>query len=184
MTDAQTTILSVFAAAILTAAGARWVATFQSSRDARQRELDRQLQRDESRLADERSLRDTKRERLRRDYEDLVFAATEIRGATAQLAILESGDTEEARNARVSLRLEEATRDLGRAIVRLRLEGIEELVDAYREIQGLWFEYADYVAKGFKGHDNIAGTLTELEAAVDSILERTKADLEALSHPL
>jgi hypothetical protein len=184
MTDAQTTILSVFAAAILTAAGARWVANFQSDRDAKQRELDRQIQRDESRRADERSLRDSRRERLRRDYEDLVFAASEIQGATAQLALLEGGDSVENRNARVNERLADATADLGRAIVRLRLEGIQELVDTYREIQELWFEYADFVAKGYKGADDIAVTLRRLDAAVETILDRTKADLDALSQPL
>jgi hypothetical protein len=65
MTDTQTTIFSVFAAAILTAAGARLIAGFQANRDAKQWELDRAHERKQARMADERLLPDSKRERLR-----------------------------------------------------------------------------------------------------------------------
>src|SRR4029450_6423088 len=72
-------------ASVLTTIGLRWIAGYEAKRTAeeasRQRDHDREL----SQLADERSLRDAKRERLRRDYEDLAFAATEIQGSTLQL---------------------------------------------------------------------------------------------------
>jgi hypothetical protein len=77
--------------------GSRWIAGFQAGGDARQRELDRDLAREQARLADERSLRDAKRERLRRDCEDLSFAAMEIQGSAVELGVLWRGDTEEAR---------------------------------------------------------------------------------------
>jgi hypothetical protein len=185
MTDAQTAVLSVFAAAILTALGSRWIAGFQAERDATQRELDHNLERDQARVADERALRDAKRERLRRDYEDLAFAATEIRGSTAQLAMLWAGDTEEARNARVNERLEEAERDMGRAILRLRLEGEEDLVARYQEIRSLWWEYTYLLtSEEHKKYGKISETLTKLEPAVEAILQKTRSTLEDLSRPL
>jgi hypothetical protein len=41
----------------------------------------------------------------------------------------------------VNERLTEAERDMGRAILRLRLEGEEDLVVRYKEIRSLWWEY-------------------------------------------
>jgi hypothetical protein len=185
VTDAQTALLSAFAAAILTALASRWIAGFQANRDAKQRELDRDLQREQARLADERSLRDAKRERLRRDYEDLSFAATEIEGATLELAMLWRGDTEEARNARVNNRLSEATNDLGRAILRLRLEGDEDLVARYQAIRSLWWEYTALLASDEPGkYGKIAETLEKLNPAVDAILQQTRKTLDDLSRPV
>jgi hypothetical protein len=188
VTDAQTALLSVgsiFVAAILTAFGSRWITGVQADREARERELDRDLQREQARLVDERSLRDAKRERLRRDYEDLAFAATEIQGATLELAMLWRGDTEEARNARVNERLNEATKDMGRAILRLRLEGEEDLVARYQAIRSLWWEYTELLtSEDRRKYGKISETLTKLEPAVEAILQKTKSTLEDLSRPL
>jgi hypothetical protein len=189
VTDGQTALLSVgsiFVAAILTALGSRWITGVQADREARERELDRNLQREQARLADERSLRDDKRERLRRDYEDLTFAATEIQGSAVELGVLWRGDTEEARNARVNDRLNEATKDLGRAILRLRLEGDEALVTRYQDVRSLWWEYADLLVATDdpRRFGKIADTLTKLNPAVDAILEQTRKTLDDLSRPV
>lgn len=182
VTGAQTALSAAFLAAILTAVGAGLVARFQAKRDAKQRELDRAFQKEEAQRADERSLRDAKRERIRRDYEDIAFAATEIQGATVQISFLDAGDTEDARNARVNDRLNEATKGLGRAILRLQLEGVEELVQSYQEVRTLWYDFTSDLAQ--KKYGGVAETLTKMQAAVESILKKTRADLDALSKPI
>jgi hypothetical protein len=183
--DVATALGAAFIASVLTTIGSRWIAGFQAKRTSeeasRQRDHDREL----SRLADERSLRDAKRERLRGDYEDLAFAATEIQGATAQLAMLWRGDTEEARDARVNERLEDATKDLSRAALRLRLEGDEDLVARYQAVRSLWWEYT-YLLAANDDHQRfgkISDTLTELGARVEAILEQTRTTLDDLSRP-
>jgi hypothetical protein len=182
VTEAQTALSAAFLAAILTAVGAGLVARFQAKRDAKQRELDRTFQKEESRRADERSLRDAKRERIRRDYEDVSFAATELQAATLQISLLEAGDTEEDRDKRVNDRLFEATKGLGRATLRLELEGVEELVKSLQEVRTLWFDFISDLNQ--KKYGDVARTLTKMQAAVASILDKTRADLDALSKPI
>lgn len=184
--DVATALGAAFVASVLTTIGSRWIAGFQAKRTAEEASHQRDHDRELSRLADERSLRDAKRERLRRDYEDLAFAATEIQGSTVQLAMLWRGDTEEARNARVNERLDEATKDLGRAILRLRLEGDEDLVTRYQAVRALWWEYTDLLAAkdDRKRFGKISETLTKLEPTVEAILGRTRTTLNELSRPL
>jgi hypothetical protein len=187
LTDAQLALVAAFSAAILTAFGSRWVAAFQARKDAEQRTLDRELEIEQSRLADLRSLRDQKLARLRRDYEDVSFAATEIQNATIQLAFVEGGDTREKVNERVNERLNDATRDLGRAIHRLRLEGAEELSDRYVKVRGLWSRYAREYAQYLVGDRLLAGpigVLEEMQAEVDAMFDMTKTGLADLSKPI
>jgi hypothetical protein len=74
--DVAAVLGAAFGAAILASIGSYGVARFAANRDAEQRKLDREEARVEARRADERNLRDAKRERLRRDYEAVAFAAT------------------------------------------------------------------------------------------------------------
>jgi hypothetical protein len=187
MTDAQLALVSAFSAAILTAVGARLVAGFQAGKDAEQRKLDRELQVEQAKLADERNLRYRKLERLARDYEDVSYAASEIQGATIQLAFVLAGDTQESVTQAVNERLNEATANLGRAIHRLRLEGDEQLGERYLKVRGLWHDYAEKYARILAGeprHGAISKTLTEMQTEVDAILDSTKSILAKLSQPI
>lgn len=78
--------------------------------------------REDARRADERTLRDPKRERLRGDYVAVAWAAENVGSAAKQLVMLLAGDTPEARGERIPTQLEDAHADLGRAMIRLRLE--------------------------------------------------------------
>jgi hypothetical protein len=87
--------------------------------------------REQARLGDERSLRDAKRERLRVDYVALTFAADNFLSASKQLIVIWAGDTPEERQGRIEKQLNEATQDLGRATIRLKLEeGTQSIIDA------------------------------------------------------
>lgn len=183
MSDAQAVLLAAFAAAILTAVGSRLVAGYQTKRDAQQRKIDRDLQREESRRVDERNLRDAKRERLRGDYVAVTFAADNFLGASKQLGLLLAGDTPEARAERIQTQLEAATADLGRAMVRLRLEGgTQPVVDAYKRVQGHWFQYQWQVPDADLRHDHsqVLSTLQQMEAEVEGIVAGAKTDLDRL----
>jgi len=182
----MTALLAAFSAAILTAIGAGLIARFQARKDAEQRALDRDFEGEQARLEDERRLRDAKRERLRLVYEDVTFAAIEIQNATVQLGVIWGGDTQEEMNERVNARLDEATKDLGRAIVRLRIEGEETLADTYAALRGLWFQYTSEYAEvlGGRGRGRIIETLAQMQAAVDGILDKVKTDMAKLSAPI
>ncbi len=182
----MTALLAAFSAAILTAIGAGLIARFQARKDAEERVLDRDFEREQARLEDERRLRDAKRERLRLVYEDISFAATEIQGATVQLGIVLAGDSQEAVNELVNERLSDATKDLGRAIVRLRIEGEQELADAYGKVRGLWYDYTSQYAEvlAHRSSGAILETLTAMQSAVDAILDKARADMAELSRPI
>jgi hypothetical protein len=182
MTNGSLVLVSALSAAALTGAVSYVVVKVQMWNESKERKLDRASQQEEARRADERNLRDARRERIRRDYEDVSFAATEMQGATVQISWLDAGDTEEARNARVNDRLKEATKDLGRAILRLQLEGVEELVESYQEVRTLWYDFTSDLAQ--KKYGDVSKTLTKMQATVTSILDKTRADLGDLSKPI
>lgn len=181
--DVATALGAAFVASILTIIGARWVAGFQAKKTAEQERERREHERGQARVADERSLRDAKRERLRVDYVSITYAAEGIRSAAKQLMLLERGDTPEAREERLRAQLDEATEDLGRATVRLKLEdGTQHLLDAYQRVRAHWFTYQYQVPEADLRHDHreASDTLLNIEAEVEGIIARARADLEAL----
>lgn len=181
--DVATALGAAFVASILTIIGARWVAGFQAKKTAEQEQLRWDHERAQARRADERSLRDAKRERLRVDYVSIAYAAESIRSASHQLMLLERGDTPEAREGRLRDLLEEATEDLGRATVRLKLEeGTQHLLDAYQQVRVLWFTYQYQAPDANRRHDHreVSETLQQIEAEVEGIIARARADLDAL----
>ncbi len=162
--EVATALGSAFVASILTTIGSRWIAGFQAKKSGHQEQLRRDHEREQARLADERSLRDAKRERLRGDYVALTFAADNFLSASKQLAMLWAGDTPEARAERIQAQPEEATADLGRATIRLRLEeGTQSIVEAYQRVRGLWFTYQYQVPEADRRHDHreVGETLPE-----------------------
>jgi uncharacterized protein YdaU (DUF1376 family) len=195
MTDAQLALASALSASVLTAIGTRLVAGFEKKKEAEQRRLDRESQAEQARLADARNLRDQRIQRVSRAYEDVSYAAAEIREASLQLDVVWEGDTQENVIQAVHERFNEANRDLGRAIHRLRLEGEEGLVKDYRKLRDLWrkydYEYAEFLAD-LSGHglEPFAGALMlvaarrEIRAASDAILDATKARLADLEKPI
>ena len=187
--DVATALGAAFVASILTITGSLLVARYQARRAAEQEKLRRQYEREGSRHADERSLRDAKRERLRRDYEDVAFAADTIRGAANELLALFRGDTVDERNERINRRLADATEELARPILRLRLEvGTEPIIEHYQALRAAWFEYSDYwlprLEREQRQHGEIATLLERISANVNAILDKAKADLDALSKPI
>jgi hypothetical protein len=115
--------------------------------------------REEARRADERSLRDAKQEGLRGDYIAVSFAAENLRGASSQLMVLWAGDTREARAERIQRQLEEATADLYRAIIRLRLEeGTRAIVDAYQRVRTLGSSTKGHVSQAEQSPATAAGS--------------------------
>jgi hypothetical protein len=176
--DVATALGAAFVASILTITGSLLVARYQARRAA-----------DQGRLADQRLLRDAKRERLRRDYEDVAFAADTIRGAANELSALFRGDTVDERNERINRRLADATEELARPILRLRLEvGTEPIIEHYQALRAAWFEYTDYWLPRLEGKDRVYGeiatVLGRISASVSAILDKAKADLDALSRPI
>lgn len=140
--DVATALGAAFVASILTITGSLLVARYQAHRAAEQERLRREHENEQARLADQRTLRDAKRERLRGDYVALIFANNTILSASMQLMLLEAGDTTEARQGRLRDQLAQATDDLGGVIARLKLEtGTEYLLEAYGRVRGLWFTY-------------------------------------------
>ena len=140
--EVATALGAAFVASILTTVGSRWIAGFQAKKSGEQEQLRRDHERDQARLADERTLRDAKRERLRGDYAAIAFAAESLRGAAKQLVMLLAGDRPEDRDGRLQQQLQDATADLGRASTRLRLEeGTEPVIEAYQRVRSLWFTY-------------------------------------------
>jgi hypothetical protein len=104
-----------------------------------------------------------------------------------QLVTLWNGDTPEARVDRIKSQLEEATADLGRATIRLRLEeGTQPIVDAYKRVQVLWYEYQYKAPEADLRHDHaeVAQTLREMEAEVEDIITMAKSDLDRLETPI
>jgi hypothetical protein len=187
--DVALALGSAFVASILTTLGALSVASFQAKRHSEEEERRREHEHHLARLADERSLRDAKRERLRTDYEDVAFAADTIQGATGALAILLRGDTVDARNERLNRTLEEATGNLTRPILRLRLDdGAAPIVSLYHDLRAAWWRYAESelprVERDHRGYDDLIKTLEEIGSLVTAILDKAKADLDALSKPL
>lgn len=57
------------------------------------------------------------------------------------------------------------------------------LVESYRKILGLWYEYADLRFRPVQEHKGIAETLIELDAEVDALFAKPNADLDALAKP-
>ena len=82
-------------------------------------------------------------------------------------------------------RLREATKDMGRAIVRLRLEGELDLVDSCTRIRGLWFEYEALLRSTHqRRYGQIAEALTKLQGEFEVITDQTRSNLESLSRPI
>jgi hypothetical protein len=184
--EVATALGAAFVASVLTTIGSRWIAGFQSKNAAAQEQLRRDHERLEARVADERSLRDAKRERLRGDYVAISFAAENIIGASMQLVTMFAGDTAEARAERVQAQLEDATADLGRALTRLKLEEAQAIVDAYQRVRALWFTYQYQAAEADARHDHteVSETLQKMQAEVGSIITSAKADLDRLGKPI
>jgi hypothetical protein len=85
------------------------------------------------------------------------------------------------------IRIVEATKDLGRATIRLKLEeGTQPLIDSYHRVQGLWFTYQAQVPEADRRHDHkeVAETLQKLEYEVEGIIAMAKADLDSLGKPI
>jgi hypothetical protein len=185
--DVVIPLVAAFIASILTIIGSLVVARYQAGK-ANTRELTRQThEHREARLLDVRHLRDAKRERLRRDYVDIAFAADNFQSASISLTILWAGDTPEARGERIQEQLKEATDDLGRAIIRLQLEeGTQRLVEAYKRIRGNWLRYQYEVVEADREHDHtqVAKTMEEIETDVEAIIAMAKADLDKLGKPI
>jgi hypothetical protein len=138
--EVATALGSAFVASILTTIGSRWIAGFQANKSGHQEQLRRDHEREQGRLGDERSLRDAKRERLRADYVAVTFAADNFLSASKQLIVLWAGDTPEDRRGRIEKQLNDATEDLGRATIRLKLEeGTQSIIDAYERVRSLSF---------------------------------------------
>jgi hypothetical protein len=185
--DVATALGAAFVASILTIIGSLLVARFQARKAAVQEELRRTHEREQARLADERALRDAKRERLRVDYVALTFAADNFLSASKQLVILWAGDTEEARGQRIQDQLESATENIGRAMIRLTLEeGTQHIVDTYRRTRGLWFQFQDESREADRIHDHTkpAATLQAMETDVQGIITAARADLDQLGRAL
>jgi hypothetical protein len=144
-------------------------------------------EREESRRADERSLRDGQRERLRGDYAAVAWAAENFSSAAKQLGLLLAGDTPEARNRRIHEQLNDANADLGRAMVRLRMEeGTQPIVDAYQRVRGNWFQYEWQVPEADRSHDHseVLRLLTGMEVDAEGIITTARAHLDRLEQPL
>jgi hypothetical protein len=183
MSDATIALGSAFVASILTTVGSRWIAGFQSKKAAEQEQARIDAARDEARRADERSLRDSRRERLRGDYVAIAWAAENFGSAAIQLAMLWAGDTPEARSQRIQDQLADANTDLGRLMVRLRLEeGTQSIVDAYQRVRADWFEYQHKVEEADRIHDHsrVAELLNAMETEAQGIVERARVDLDRL----
>ncbi len=186
--EVATALGSAFVASILTTVGSRWIAGFQSKKASERESLRRDHEREQARLADERSLRDGKRERLRGDYFAIAYAADTIASVAKELGVLWGGDTEDARNDRLNKRLQDATEELGRAILRLRLEeGTQPMVDSFRRLRAAWFQYSDYELPRLSrdhNYEDITDVLTRIETEVQAIVGSAKADLERLGKPI
>jgi hypothetical protein len=101
--------------------------------------------------------------------------------------MLVAGDTPEARGQRIQDQLADANTDLGRAMVRLRLEeGTQPIVDAYARVRGNWFQYQWEVPEADRVHDHskVAELLRSMEADAKAILTTAKADLDHLGTPI
>jgi hypothetical protein len=172
---------------LLTTIGSRWIVGVQAKRQAGRDKEREQHERNLARLADERTLRDAKQERLRRDYVDLGYAAQTIRDVAVGLMVLFAGETEEGRAKRLNDRLEEATGELGRAVIRLQLEsGTRPLLDAYDPLRSKWYEYSYYVEAAERTHDhsNAAEAIAIIESEVKDIIAMARTDLDALAKPI
>lgn len=187
-TDVASVIGAAFGASILTTVGSRWVAGYQAKKAAEQRQLDRDHDRDQARLADARSLRDAKRERLRGDYFAVAYAADTLGGVAKELSVRWSGETEDARNERLNKQLADATDELGRAMLRLRLEeGTQPMVESFQRLRAAWFTYSDYEVRRFPRDHSfaaLAGALSTIGSEVDGIIAMARADLDALGKPV
>jgi hypothetical protein len=159
-------LVSAFVASVLTIIGSRWVVGVQMKKAGQQQRVRIEAEREEGRRADERSLRDAKRERLRGDYVAVAWAAENFGSAAKQLGMLWAGDTPEARNQRIQEQLNDANTDLGRAMLRLRMEeGTQPIVDAYQRVRGNWFQYEWQVPEADRSHDHtkVAELLVAME---------------------
>jgi hypothetical protein len=185
--EVVTPLVSAFIASVLTIIGSRWVVGVQMKKAGEQQRIRIEAEREEARRADERSLRDGKRERRRGDYVAVAWAGENFKSAAMQLAMLFAGDTPEARGERVQKQLEDAHADLGRAMVRLRLEeGTQPIVDAYQRVRGNWFQYQWQAPEADRNHDHtqVAATMSAMQADAESIVSMAKADLDRLGEPI
>jgi hypothetical protein len=167
--------------------GARLIAGVQATKAAAQEDLRRAHERDQARLADQRALRDAKRERLRDDYVAIAYAADNGLSVSKQLMLLLAGDTPEARQRRLSAQLEEATDNLGRAAIRLKLEqGTQHVLEAYNGVRALWFTYQYQVTDAERRRDyrETGETLGKIEGKVRGLIDGAKADLDRLGEPI
>lgn len=181
--DVAVPLAAAFVASILTTVGSPWIAGFQSKKAAETERARIEAAREEARRADERSLRDGKRERLRVDYVAIAWAAENFSSAAKRLMLLLAGDTPEARGQRIQEQLEDANADLGRAIVRLRLEGgTEPLVEAYRRVRGDWFQYQYEAGEADRknDHSKVAELLQSMETDAQGIIATAHSDLDQL----
>lgn len=185
--DVVTPLAAAFVASILTMIGSRWIAGYQSDKAAAQEKLRREHESAQAKLADQRSLRDGKRERLRADYVVVAYAADSILGASKELGVLWAEETVESRDERLNKLLTKATDDLRRATVRMKLEeGTKPLIDAYERVRGHWFQYQWQVPEATRSNDHsqVLATLLAIESEVQGIIATAKAHLDALSNPI
>ncbi|MEX0983664.1 MAG: hypothetical protein WD096_01285 [Actinomycetota bacterium] len=185
--DVYTPLAAAFVASILTSVGSRWIAGVQAKKAGVQQQVRIDADHAEARRQDERNLRDAKRERLRGDFVAVAWAAENVGSAAKQLGMLLAGDTPEARDERIQKQLEDAHVDLGRAMIRLRLEeGAQPIVDAYQRVRGNWFQYQWQVPEADRNqdHSEVLKLLLAMEADVEGIVTTAKADLDRLGQAI
>ena len=174
--ETATVLAAALSASLLTLLGSFLVADFQAKRTV-----------EAARVADARSLRDAKRERLRGDYVPVAYAADAILSASKQLGVLWAGDTIEDRNARLETQLADATDDLRLAVIHLRLEtDTQSIIDAYERVRGHWFQLEWQVPEADRQHDHsqVLATLTALEADVEGIIILARSQLHDMGKPI
>jgi hypothetical protein len=188
MSDVGVALGAAFGASILTTIGSRWIVGVQTKKAAEQQQVRSKHEAAQARVADERSLRDAKRERLRGDLVAISLAADTIHHVGMELVTLFRGETEESRDERLNETLKTATENLAAPMMRLRLEeGTQPLLDSFQSIRSLWFLYADWDvprAKESGDYQEAIDTITKISAQSSSVLVEAKSQLDALSQPM
>lgn len=185
--DVVTPLIAALVASLVTILGSLAVTSLQADRADKREQARQAHEREEARSAYKRSLQDGQRERLRGDYAAMLNAADNFLWASMQLTALWAGDTPEARDERIERILTEATKDLALAGVRVRLEeGTTAIVDSFKRVRGLWFNFPYQAAEGDqkRDHSEAAATLRSLQLEVERIEATARSHLDRLSRPI
>src|SRR4051794_35406516 len=113
---------AAFGASILTTIGTRWIAGFQAKATASLEAERLNNERERDRLADERRIREERRDRLREDYVRVVQASMTMQEVADDLLFLDGQELQTERFRGLDRLLGEAKADLDRSVVRLMLE--------------------------------------------------------------